>query len=103
MAIFECRLNRFYDAFCALPHAIDNDVQVAMTILVSSSIHILELKFMYISDDEEFEVEEENLIITKTEKTLIHPITGDAVPDFEGHVFPFFVPSEQFFSIKRNS
>ncbi|MCC0035324.1 MAG: hypothetical protein H6887_08705 [Hoeflea sp.] len=76
---------------------IDDELLVALNILASTRIAALDAHAMLIDDDrEEHEIEPEALAKAQMSGSLVHPETGEPVPDYEEKVFPFFVPTDRF-------
>ncbi|TAV10228.1 hypothetical protein [Rhizobium leguminosarum] len=75
---------------------IDTEVLAAINLLTASRLAILESHAMLVDeDDTEHELSREEFAEARKTGTLIHPETGEAVPDFEAHVIPFFTPTEE--------
>lgn len=76
---------------------VDEELLVALNILVSTRIAALDAHAMLIDDDnEEHEIEPDALAKAQRSGSLVHPETGEPVPDYEEKVFPFFVPTDRF-------
>ncbi|CAN7323249.1 hypothetical protein ELH58_10325 [Rhizobium ruizarguesonis] len=76
--------------------AIDTEVLAAINLLTGSRLAILESHAMLIDDDDtEHELSPEEFAEARKTGMLIHPGTGEAVPDFESHLIPFFTPTEE--------
>lgn len=76
--------------------AIDMDVLAAVNLLTGSRIAVLQAHAMLINDDDtECELSVEYFAEARRTGTLVHPETGDPVPDFEAHLIPFFTPTEE--------
>ncbi|MGE0230794.1 MAG: hypothetical protein AB7O39_09385 [Flavobacteriaceae bacterium] len=76
---------------------VDDDLLIALNILVSTRIAALDAHAMLIDDDnEEHEIEPEALAKAQMSGRLVHPETGEPVPDYEEKLFPFFVPTDRF-------
>lgn len=80
---------------------LDEHVIRAITILVSSSLHVLERHHIFI-DEQEQEHE-----ISKTEFKQIyktgeyaHPVTGELIENWKEKVVPYFTPSQTFLKAK---
>ncbi|MFH5923823.1 hypothetical protein [Roseomonas xinghualingensis] len=72
----------------------DGDLLTAVTILVSSKIHALDTHTLFIDDNQaEHEIDPEDLRDAKLSGTLVHPVSGELVSNYEAHLVPFFVPS----------
>ena len=81
---------------------IDDELMRALTILVSSRIAALDARALLVDDDQsEHELDSEELAEARATGRLIHPETGEPVPEFESRVIPFFVPSARFFAGDR--
>lgn len=75
---------------------IDEDLMRALTILVSSRIAALDAKALLVDDDEtEHELSAAELAEARSSGQLVHPESGDLVPEFESRVIPFFVPTSR--------
>ncbi|WP_353213021.1 hypothetical protein [Rhodovarius sp.] len=75
----------------------DEDLLTAITILVSSKIEALDAHAMFVDENQvEHEISAEELKEAKETGSLIHPVTGYALSDFEKHIIPFFSPSSKF-------
>lgn len=77
---------------------VDYDLVAAANFLSSSRLAIFEAHAMLIDEDErEHELSPEEFAEAKNAGLLIHPETGDPVPDFESHIVPFFAPTEELY------
>lgn len=56
-------------------------------------VKLLQMKFELIFENSICLLDNEAVYSAEETGKLIHPETGDPVPDYEQHVFPFFVPS----------
>jgi len=75
---------------------IDDDVMRALTILVSSRVAALDARGLLVDDDQtEHELSARELAEARASGQLVHPETGELVPEFESRVVPFFVPSSR--------
>lgn len=73
---------------------IDEELLRALTILVSSRVAALDAHALLVDEDgTENELEPVVLADARASGELIHPETGEPVPEFETKVIPFFVPS----------
>jgi hypothetical protein len=82
---------------------VDPDLLTAITILVSSRLELLQPRAMLIEDDEqEFEVGPSELSAARAEGALVHPESGELIPDFEDKLYPFFVPTERLKAIMQD-
>lgn len=63
--------------------------------LSGERVKLLEMKFELIIDDAITPLEDEVVYHAETTGSLIHPETGNPVADYEGHVYPYFIPSEE--------
>lgn len=80
---------------------LDENVLRAVTILVSTKVHALERRFLFIDDEkQEYELDNEEIEEVQRTGNLVHPETGDVVEDFESKLVPFFVPSDSFLRMK---
>jgi hypothetical protein len=62
--------------------------------LVSSRVAALDARGLLVDDDHsEHELSADKLADARATGQLVHPETGELVPDFESRVIPFFVPS----------
>ena len=52
-------------------------------------------------DNSEHELSPVELAEARATGLLIHPETGESVPEFEAKVVPFFVPSARFLAGRR--
>lgn len=69
----------------------------ALGLLVNTSVHALDAKGMFIDrNEDEFEITGDDVLRASTEKSFVHPRTGEPVNDFEQRIFPFYVVSEKF-------
>ncbi|EGL62699.1 hypothetical protein AGRO_4605 [Agrobacterium sp. ATCC 31749] len=76
--------------------SIDLEVLAAINLLTSSKLAIFESHAMLVDeDDTEHELSAEEFAEARKTGTLIHPETGEPVPDFETHLIPFFAPTEE--------
>lgn len=82
---------------------LNEDVLRAITILVSSNIHALEMHFLFIDQrfDSEYEIDNQNIEEAKRTGIFVHPITGEEIRDYESKIAPFFVPSQKFIQLKQ--
>lgn len=72
------------------------EVLAAVNLLTSSKLAIFESHAMLVDDDEtEHELSAEEFAEARKTGMLIHPETGELVPDFETHLIPFFAPTEE--------
>lgn len=75
----------------------DEDLLTAITILVSSKIEALDAHAMFVDDNHvEHEISADELKEAKETGSLVHPVTGRLLPDFEKNIIPFFSPSLKF-------
>ena len=75
---------------------IDLEVVAAINLLTGSRLTVLEPHAMLVDeDDTEHELTTEEFAEARRTGLLIHPETGDPVPDFESHVIPFFTPTKE--------
>jgi hypothetical protein len=56
-------------------------------------VKLLQMKFELIFENSIFLLGSEAVHDAEETGELIHPVTGNPVPNYEQHVFPFFVPS----------
>ena len=75
-------------------------MQQALAILSSTSVHVLDTKFMFIDDGKEYDVDANVMKHVLSEGRLVHPITGDPVDDYESKLVPYFVCSDIFLRAK---
>lgn len=81
---------------------IDGDLLTAITILVSSSLSLLQPRAMFIEEgEEEFELGPADLSAARQQGVLAHPQTGEAIADFETKLYPFFVPTARLKAIMQ--
>lgn len=74
----------------------DAELATAIGILVNSKIAALDTWAMYTDElGEDFELTPQELSTVQANKELIHPETGEPVPDYENYLVPFFVPTER--------
>jgi hypothetical protein len=83
---------------------LNENVLRAITILVSSNIHALEMHFLFIDQrsNREYEVDNQDIEEAKRTGIFVHPITGEEIINYESKIAPFFVPSEKFIQLKKN-
>lgn len=80
----------------------DSELFVAIAILTASKMHFLDSRaLLHFGEGKEFELEPGAVSAARQSGILIHPETGNPVPDFENHIIPFFVPSDQFWRVER--
>jgi len=73
---------------------IDIDVLHAVNILTNTRFSLFDSHAMFIDEaNSEHEIPVSDLNKAKATGVFIHPETGEEVPDFEKHVFPFFSAS----------
>lgn len=76
---------------------IDSELLTAVAILTNSTVSVLDARALLVDDDHtEHEIGPEEFAEARRTGSLIHPDSGKAVPDFEDHIIPFFVPSDRF-------
>ncbi len=76
--------------------SVDMDVLAAINLLTGSRLTVLQAHAMLVDEDEtEHELSVEDFADARRTGALIHPETGDLVPDFESHVIPFFTPTQE--------
>jgi len=76
---------------------VDSDLLTAVSILSNSSFAVLDARALLVDEDAaEWELSPEDFAEARATGTLIHPVSGQDVHDFESHIIPFFVPSESF-------
>jgi len=81
---------------------LDDELMRALTILVSSRIAALDARALLVDDDQsEHELDPQELAEARATGRLVHPETGELVPEFESKVIPFFVPSARFLAAER--
>jgi hypothetical protein len=82
---------------------VDSDVLTAIQILTSTKLAILDSKAMFVDDDsEEHELTDDEFAEAMRTGEFVHPETGELVPDYARHVFPFFVPTAEFLAEKAD-
>ena len=73
---------------------IDDELMRALTILVSSRVAALDARVLLLNNDQsQHELSVEELAEARATGQLVHPQTGEMVPELEGRMIPFFVPS----------
>jgi hypothetical protein len=73
----------------------------AVFLLTSSSVHALDARLLFIDDhDQEYEIDKADIKEAEQEGGLIHPGSGEMIPDYEDKVLPYFVPSDRFIEAK---
>ena len=78
----------------------DNDLLTALNILVSSRVHALDARALFVDEHQtEHEVDLEELDAARQSGVLVHPISGEMISNYEAHVIPFFVPSARFLDL----
>lgn len=76
---------------------VDHELVVAVGMLVTSSVHALEARAMFIDDDDqEYELSARDVAQAARTGHLEHPGSGDVIADFDDKIMPFFVPSHRF-------
>lgn len=81
----------------------DDRLVAAITHLVSSPLQALEAKGLFVDrDNEEFVVSAQELFNARLHGEFVHPETGELVPNFAEHIFPFFHASERYMRLKQN-
>jgi hypothetical protein len=79
---------------------IDQELLTAVGILANSRIAALDVHGMFVDEDFEHELTASELAAAQKSGKLVHPETGELIPDFEDKVFPFFTPSARFLDTK---
>ena len=80
---------------------IDDELMRALTILVSSRVAALDARALLVNDDQsQYELSVEELAEARAAGQLVHPQTGELVPEFEARVIPFFVPSARLRGVR---
>lgn len=75
---------------------VDEDLLFAINILSSSKSPLLELRTLFIDDDEsEFEIDPSEINEAQRTGVFIHPNSGEPVEDYEKHIIPFYSPTER--------
>lgn len=77
---------------------VDQELLTALTILVSSRVHLLDACAFFYDGDQEFELSSEDWSLVRRHGELAHPVTGSLVTDFEQKTVPFFTPSSRVLS-----
>lgn len=78
-------------------HAFDGELLRAITILVSSPEAVLDSKLLFIDDDGTFEdIAKERYEQAVSEGSIVHPVSGVLLEEYDKYVFPYFVPTEEF-------
>ena len=75
--------------------SVDTEVLAAINLLTASRLAIFDSHAMLIDDESEHELSPEEFADARKNGLLIHPETGEEVPNFEEHVIPFFTPTEE--------
>lgn len=80
---------------------VDAELIAALSLLVSTTEHLLDSKLVLVDDDEqEHDIGKEEYAEARASGSLIHPDTGRAVQNFEGKIFPYFVASSRLRQLK---
>jgi hypothetical protein len=75
---------------------VDLELLAAINILAGSRLGLLDAHALFVDDDEdEHELSPADISEARATGELIHPETGESVPDYESHLIPFFSPSER--------
>lgn len=84
-------------------NGVDDELVAAITLLTSSKLAALDMRGMFIDDnEEEYELSAYELIEAQESGEFIHPYTGESVINFEDKIIPFFTPSARFSDETRN-
>ena len=76
---------------------VDSELLTALNVLVNSTVAALDVHALLVDNDQtEHELDAKTFAEAKATGELIHPETGELVPEFEKRTVPFFVPSERF-------
>lgn len=76
---------------------VDGELLTALNVLVNSTVAALDVHALLVDNDQtEHELDAKTFAEAKATGELIHPETGELVPEFEKRTVPFFVPSERF-------
>lgn len=76
---------------------VDDELLSALNVLVGSTVAALDARAMLVDEDQtEYELDPQTFAKAQATGELIHPETGEPVPEFATRIVPFFVPSERF-------
>jgi len=62
--------------------------------LAGAAVRLLDMKFELIVENDVFELDAEYLEEAQRTNKLMHPEDGVEVEDYEGKIYPYFVPSQ---------
>ncbi len=88
-----------FRSMCRAAHKkrVDGELLSALNVLVNSTVAAFDVHALLVDEDQsEHELDAKTFAKAKATGELIHPETGEVVPEFEKRVVPFFVPSERF-------
>lgn len=81
----------------------DTDFFVALAILSSSRIHLLDAKAFYCEKNgEEVHLDARQLSDARRTGTLENPETGELIDDYESRLIPYFESSEVFLRARKD-
>lgn len=82
---------------------VDEEFLTALAILVSSTVHVLDVKTLLVDEDESsVRVEAKELANARKFGALAHPETGELIEDFESRLIPYFQSSERFLEARAD-
>jgi hypothetical protein len=79
-----------------IDHPLNELLLRAITILVAGAVDVLDTRVLFIDDDQAIDIDTEELKHARDTGSLVHPMTGELVQNYEEKLFPYFVPSENF-------
>lgn len=78
----------------------DTDLLTAITILAGSKIQALDARALFVDEQKnEHELDPEELREAKRSGSLVHPVSGALVDNYEASLIPFFVPSSKLLQL----
>lgn len=73
----------------------------AVQYLSGARLHLLDIQYVFIDDDEEFEIHDEEIAEAKRTGVFYHPDLGERVPDFEKLIYMYFTLSADAADLSR--
>ena len=93
----ELRHLRLHSLAEGIGRSIDHLLLRAIAILVAGTVSVLETHLELIDDDDDpIEIEKSELTKAQETGSLVHPVNGKLIKDFESKIYPYFVPTKTF-------
>lgn len=75
----------------------DADLLAAINIL-SGSLSLLDAHAFFVDEnDKEYELDDEEFAEARRSGEIVHPVSGELIPEAANYIVPFFVPTDRFF------